>query len=74
MVEITLKNGSKLQINKMVVSGMIIDSNGEAAGGSTQYAFLESEIAALNAALPLQQIYNALFLVDEEEQTNEESE
>lgn len=74
MTEIELKNGSKLQINKIVVSGMIIDSNGTAAGGSTQYAFLESEIAALNAALPLQQIYNALFLVDEEEQTNEESE
>ena len=74
MTEITLKNGSKLQINKIVVSGMIIDSNGEAAGGSTQYAFLESEIAALNTALPLQQIYNALFPVYEEEQTNEESE
>lgn len=69
MVEITLKNGSKLQINKMVVSGMIIDSNGEAAGGSTQYAFLESEIAALNAVLPLQQIYDAVFpqAIEEEE-------
>lgn len=61
MTEIELKNGSKLQINKIVVSGMIVDSNGTAAGGSTQYAFLESEIAALNAALPLQQIYNAVF-------------
>lgn len=61
MTEIELKNGSKLQINKIVVYGMIIDSNGTAAGGSTQYAFLESEIAALNAALPLQQIYNAVF-------------
>ena len=61
MTEIELKNGSRLQINKIVVSGMIIDSNGTAAGGNTQYAFLESEIAALNAALPLQQIYNAVF-------------
>ena len=61
MTEIELKNGSKLQINKIVVSGKVIDSNGTAAGGSTQYAFLESEIAALNAALPLQQIYNAVF-------------
>lgn len=61
MTEIELKNGSRLQINKIVVSGMIIDSNGTAAGGSTQYAFLESEIAALNAALPLQKIYDAVF-------------
>ena len=67
MTEIELKNGSKLQINKIVVSGMIIDSNGTAAGGSTQYAFLESEIAALNAALPLQQIYNAVFSQTAEE-------
>ena len=28
MTEIELKNGSKLQINKIVVSGMIVDSNG----------------------------------------------
>lgn len=61
MVEIILKNGSKLQINKIVVSGKIIDSNGTEVGGSTQYAFLESEIAALNVALPLQQIYDAVF-------------
>lgn len=61
MTEITLKNGSRLQINKIIVSGKVIDSNGTEIGGSTQYAFLESEIAALNAALPLQQIYNAVF-------------
>ena len=61
MIEITLKNGSKLQINKIVVSGKVIDSNGTPAGGSTQYAFSESEIAALNAALPLQKIYDAVF-------------
>ena len=61
MTEIELKNGSRLQINKIVVSGKVIDSNGTEIGGSTQYAFLESEIAALNAALPLQQIYNAVF-------------
>ena len=61
MTEIELKNGSRLQINKIVVSGKVIDSNGTEIGGNTQYAFLESEIAALNAALPLQQIYNAVF-------------
>lgn len=69
MIEIALKNGSKLQINKIVVSGKVIDSNGTEIGGSTQYAFLESEIAALNAALPLQNIYNAAFpqTTDDEE-------
>ena len=61
MTEIELKNGSRLQINKIVVSGKVIDSNGTEIGGSTQYAFLESEIAALNAALPWQQIQNAVF-------------
>jgi hypothetical protein len=61
MTEIELKNGSKLQVSKIVVSGKVIDSNGTEIGGSTQYAFLESEIAALNTALPLQQIYNAVF-------------
>ena len=72
MTEITLKNGSRLQINKIVVSGMIVDSNGTPAGGSTQYSFLESEIAALNAALPLQQIYNSVFpQADEEVESGE---
>lgn len=70
MVEIELKNESKLQINKIVVYGMIIDSNGMAAGGNTQYAFLESEINNLNNKLPLQSIYDNLF-PKEESITNE---
>ena len=65
MIEIELKNESKLQINKIVVYGMIIDSNGKPTGGSTQYAFLESEINNLNNKLPLQSIYDNLFPKEE---------
>ena len=70
MVEITLKNGSKLQITKIVVNGMIIDSNGTLVGGNTQYAFLECEINDLNSKLPLQSIYDNIF-PKEESITNE---
>ena len=60
MVELTLKNGSKLQIKSLRVKGVIIDSNGTPIGGETVFVYIESEVDALNAAVPLQQIYDAI--------------
>lgn len=60
MVELTLKNGSKLQIKSLQVKGAIIDSNGTPIGGETVFVYIESEVDALNAAVPLQQIYDAI--------------
>ena len=37
MVEITLKNGSKFQIQTLVFHGKIIDSNGTESGGNATY-------------------------------------
>ncbi|MBR4597323.1 MAG: hypothetical protein IKO42_02870 [Opitutales bacterium] len=65
MVEIILKNGSRLQIKSLQVRGAIVDSNGTPAGGETTYAFIESEVDALNVAVPLQAIYNAVNPPDE---------
>ena len=62
MVEITLKNGSKFQIQTLVFHGKIIDSNGTEAGGNATYPFTESDVNALNNIVPLQAAYNAVFL------------
>ena len=48
MVEITLKNGSKFQIQTLVFHGKIIDSNGTEPGGNATYPFTESDVNALN--------------------------
>lgn len=75
MVEIVLKNGSKLQIKNLIFQGKIIDSNGTEAGGNTNFVFTESEVNALNELVPLQQAYNGVFLpVIEEEQASNEAE
>ena len=62
MVEITLKNGSKFQIQTLVFHGKIIDSNGTEAGGNATYPFTESDVNALNNLVPLQAAYNAVFM------------
>lgn len=67
MVEITLKNGSKFQIQTLVFHGKIIDSNGTEAGGNATYPFTESDVNALNNIVPLQAAYNAVFLPAPEE-------
>ena len=73
MVEITLKNGSKFQIQTLVFHGKIIDSNGTEAGGNATYPFTESDVNALNSGVPLQEAYNAVFLpVPEEVDSAEE--
>lgn len=75
MVQITLKNGSKLEIKNLIFQGKIIDSNGTEAGGNTNFVFTESEVNALNERVPLQQAYNGVFLpVIEEEQPSNEAE
>ena len=60
MVELVLKNGSKLQIKSLQVKGAIIDSNGSPIGGETVFVYIESEVDALNEAVPLQGIYDAI--------------
>ena len=73
MVEITLKNGSKFQIQTLVFHGKIIDSNGTEAGGNATYPFTESDVNALNNVVPLQAAYNAVFVpVPEEVDSAEE--
>lgn len=67
MVEITLKNGSKLQIKNLIFQGKIIDSNGTEAGGNTNFVFTESEVNALNELVPLQQAYNGVFIPQSED-------
>lgn len=62
MVTITLKNGSKMQIDNLYFKGKIIDSNGEPVGGNTTYPFSESEVDALNAIVPIQTMYDAVFV------------
>ena len=62
MVEITLKNGSKFQIQTLVFHGKIIDSNGTEPGGNATYPFTESDVNALNNVVPLQAAYNAVFM------------
>lgn len=75
MVEITLKNGSKLQIKNLIFQGKIIDSNGTEAGGNTNFVFTESEVNALNNVVPLQAAYDSVFIpVIEEEQPSDEAE
>lgn len=73
MVQITLKNGSKLQIKNLIFQGKIIDSNGTEAGGNTNFVFTESEVNALNAKVPLQAAYDGVFIpvIEEEQPTNE---
>ncbi len=72
MVEITLKNGSKLQIKNLVFQGKIIDSNGAEAGGNTNFVFTESEVNALNAKVPLQAAYNSVFVPQVEDEPKTE--
>ena len=62
MVEITLKNGSKFQIQTLVFHGKIIDSNGTEPGGNATHPFTESDVNALNNLVPLQAAYNAVFV------------
>lgn len=73
MVEITLKNGSKIQIKNLIFQGKIIDSNGTEAGGNTSFVFTESEVNALNSIVNFQQAYTALTttVVDEPESITE---
>ena len=65
MVEITLKNGSKLQIYEMNFKGKLLDSNGTEAGGVTVYPFTEADVNKLNAQVPLQALYNGMFIEPE---------
>lgn len=60
MVEITLKNGSKIQIKNLIFQGKIIDSNGTEAGGNTSFVFTESEVNALDKVVNFQQAYTAI--------------
>ena len=73
MVEITLKNGSKFQIQTLVFHGKIIDSNGTEAGGNATYPFTESDVNALNNLVPLQAAYNAVFMPATTDKGAEES-
>ena len=69
MVEIELKNGSKLQIKALIFQGKIIDSNGTEVGGNTNYIFTESEVNALNSIAPIQVMYDAVFPKETAEET-----
>lgn len=72
MVEITLKNGSKFRIKTLTFQGKIIDSNGTESGGNATYPFTESEVEALNAIVPIQTAYDAVFNPPTPEPTNEQ--
>jgi hypothetical protein len=78
MVEITLKNGSKFQIESLYFKGKFIDSNGTYAGGNGVMPFTESEVSKLDSALQqfglsLQIAYSAVFPTEQvEEESNQE--
>lgn len=75
MIEITLKNSSKLQIKRAQFVGELVDSNGTKAGGFTTYTFTEAELNALSRAIDVQAIYDMAYPASEQaEQTQSENE
>nr|DAQ72562.1 MAG TPA: hypothetical protein [Caudoviricetes sp.] len=74
MVEITLKNGSKVRVSKVQITGELVDSNGSDVGGFTNFIYGESELNAIAQQFSMQGLYDAIFPNVEESQAAGESE
>lgn len=74
MVEITLKNGSKVRVSKVQITGELVDSNGSDVGGFTNFVYGESELAAIAQKFSIQGLYDAIFPNSEEANAASEGE
>ena len=74
MIQINFTNGAKYNLKGIVLQGQYVDSDGTTAPGSNPIAYTEADLNQLNAAIPLQQLFNALTVepVDTQETSEEE--